>query len=219
MGYPPIAQPFYYNAANNPNDPLVNQPGAGLSGWFALIMATLNRSRRSVFSIILATQVLPALAFLLLAAALEFATSAGESGDAQPFLDISSGMAVGGLVLTFVLSLELIRWQAVGWAGGTWAVTTEAATGRDVGLGAAIRSGLSRGKERFGFFLPAGLLTLPAAAFGLVAITITYAERRARWAPVTTPQPAARLGGERSRDYGPCLHSHGQSAKKGSGTR
>ncbi|MEV4491530.1 hypothetical protein AB0K04_15595 [Micromonospora coxensis] len=166
-GYPPYGGhlPYGWPGAGgwDPDDPLVNPPHAGVNGWFARCAGAVRRGWRLLVPLLFLTQVLPGLVLSLVSLALS--PGAGEELPADGSLPdgFLGDLALFGSVV-FLVSLLLSLVQCVGWAGGTWAVTRQAA-GEPVDLGGAFRYGLRRALGLWGWQLLASLLVLVGICF------------------------------------------------------
>ncbi|MEV4481072.1 hypothetical protein [Micromonospora coxensis] len=166
-GYPPYGGylPYGWPGAGgwDPDDPLVNPPHAGVNGWFARCAGAVRRGWRLLVPLLFLTQVLPGLVLSLVSLALS--PGAGEELPADGSLPdgFLGDLALFGSVV-FLVSLLLSLVQCVGWAGGTWAVTRQAA-GEPADLGGAFRYGLRRALGLWGWQLLASLLVLVGICF------------------------------------------------------
>jgi hypothetical protein len=158
LGQQPV--PWWYD----PGDPLVNPPGAGLSGWFARAVDVVRRSWRILLLIALITQFAPTVVLSIvglgLLSTLSLPTVPATPDDPPPELPPGSGadlaLFVGVVLVGLVISILL---QTVGWAAGAWAVTRQAG-GQRAPLGAALAYGLRRAPGLVLWTLLSGLIVM-----------------------------------------------------------
>ncbi|TDB73464.1 hypothetical protein [Micromonospora sp. KC723] len=169
-GYPPYGghPPYGWPAVGgNPNDPLVNPPYAGVGGWFARCAGAVRRGWPLLLPLLFLTQVLPSLTISLVTLGLspsveEQSLPADGSLPEGFFRDLA---VLGAAVVVLALLSSLV--QCVGWAGGTWVVTRQAA-GEPVAFGGALRYGLRRAPGLWGWQLLVSLLVLAGSCFFLL---------------------------------------------------
>ncbi|WP_207921468.1 hypothetical protein, partial [Micromonospora sp. KC721] len=176
-GYPPYGGQVPYGwpeVGGNPNDPLVNPPYAGVNGWFARCAGAVRRGWRLLVPLLFLTQVLPSLVISLVA--LGLSPSAVEPLPADGSLPdgFFRELAVFGGVIVVVSALASLV-QCVGWAGGTWVVTRQAA-GEPVALAGALRYGLRRALGLWGWQLLVSLLVVAGMClFVLPGVYLAFA--------------------------------------------
>ncbi|MFI7577586.1 hypothetical protein [Micromonospora sp. NPDC049497] len=143
----------------DPNDPLVNPPGAGVGGWWARCVGAVRRGWPLLVPILLLTQVLPAALMSLLSLAVDptarWDADLAENADALPDTFLADLAAMLGVLVGALVVFGLV--QAVGWAAGTWVVARQAA-GEPVSLGGALRHGARRALGLWGWSLLVGVL-------------------------------------------------------------
>lgn len=166
---PPPTYPWQPVPWYDPHDPLVNPPGAGVSGWFARVSGVVRRSWPILLPTMLITQFLPTLAVSLVQLAYNpsrsLLTVSPTTPDGQPQLPEGFGtdLAVfGGVSVVAAVVGALV--QSVGWGAGTWAATRQSA-GQPASLGAALGYGLRRSPGLWLWSLLSGLIVLVGLCF------------------------------------------------------
>lgn len=150
-GFPPHAG----GGAWGPQDPLVNPPYAGLDGWFARCTGALRRGWRILLPLMLLTQVVPAVAVSLLSFGTGPDATELPADGSIPEGYLTDLAVYGASVLLIALAFGVV--QGIGWAGGTWVVTRQAA-GQPADLPGALRYGARRCLGLWGWMLVMGLL-------------------------------------------------------------
>ncbi|WP_243707764.1 hypothetical protein [Micromonospora sp. KC606] len=167
-GYPPHGGHLPYGwpvgYGGNPHDPLVNPPYAGVNGWFARCAGAVRRGWRLLLPLLFLTQVLPNLVISVVVLGLSsFAAPRSLPADGSLPDNFFRDLAILGVVVLVVGVLSSLV-QCVGWAGGTWVVTRQAA-GEPVAFGGAFRYGLRRAPGLWGWQLLVSLLVLAGSCF------------------------------------------------------
>lgn len=149
----------------DPHDPLVNPPGAGLSGWFARAVDLVRRSWRVLLPIMIITQFLPGLVVSLVQLAYNpgrsLAAVPPPAPDGQPPQlpeGFGTDLAVFGLA-SLVAGVVVALVQSLGWAAGTWAATRHA-TAQPAPLGAALAYGVRRSPGLWLWSVLSGVIVL-----------------------------------------------------------
>ncbi|MEV6704897.1 hypothetical protein [Micromonospora wenchangensis] len=150
-GHPPFAGPGPWG----PEDPLVNPPYAGLEGWFSRCTGAVRRSWRPLLPLMLLTQVVPAVAVSLLSLGMGPDATVLPADGSLPEGYLSDLVIYGVSVFLVALALGVV--QGIGWAGGTWVVTRQAA-GQPADLPGALRYGARRCLGLWGWMLVLGVL-------------------------------------------------------------
>ncbi|SCG61757.1 hypothetical protein [Micromonospora halophytica] len=166
-GYPPYGGHLPYGWPGpggwDPDDPLVNPPHAGVNGWFARCAGAVRRGWRLLLPLLFLTQVLPGLVVSLVSLALAPGGEEPLPADGSLPDGFLGDLAVFGSAV-FLVSLLFSLVQCVGWAGGTWVVTRQAA-GEPVDLGGAFRYGVRRALGLWGWQLLVSLLVVVGVCF------------------------------------------------------
>ncbi|QDY10842.1 hypothetical protein FJK98_29910 [Micromonospora sp. HM134] len=148
-GVGPYAGPW------GPEDPLVNPPYAGLEGWFGRCTGAVRRSWRPLLPLLLLTQVVPAVAVSLLSLGMGPDATVLPADGSLPEGYLSDLVIYGVSVFLVALAFGVV--QGIGWAGGTWVVTRQAA-GQPADLPGALRYGARRCLGLWGWMLVLGVL-------------------------------------------------------------
>ncbi|WFE95035.1 hypothetical protein [Micromonospora sp. WMMD987] len=150
-GFPPYAG----GGAWGPQDPLVNPPYAGLDGWFTRCTGALRRGWRILLPLMLLTQAVPAVAVSLLSFGTGPDATELPADGSLPEGYLTDLAVYGASVALIALAFGVV--QGIGWAGGTWVVTRQAA-GQPTDLPGALRYGARRCLGLWGWMVVMGVL-------------------------------------------------------------